>query len=128
MVFSVSERTFAKEVLQASTPVLVNFWAPWCGICKLITPILMRFQAERPEKLKIVTINADESLKLASAYRLTTLPTLILFDGGKIIHRIEGFQGREELRLALEEAIDINQPQEPTSLHFLQPRELPLAK
>ncbi len=97
MVLSLNERSFKQEVLEAPTPVLVNFWAPWCGICLLINPVLKGFEAEWGETVKIVGINADQTLKLASTYRIATLPTLILFDGGSIIHRIEGFQGRDDL-------------------------------
>lgn len=97
MVLSLNERSFKQEVLESPTPVLVNFWAPWCGICLLINPVLKGFEAEWGETVKIVGINADQTLKLASTYRIATLPTLILFDGGSIIHRIEGFQGRDDL-------------------------------
>lgn len=102
MVLSISERSFPKEVLEASTPVLVYFWAPWCGVCRLIPPALNRFQEEWGDSIKIVKINADESLKLANTYRLTTLPTLILLDRGQIRHRLEGFHSTDDLRRQLE--------------------------
>ncbi|MGE5659858.1 MAG: thioredoxin family protein [Actinomycetota bacterium] len=102
MVLSVSERTFAREVFEASTPVLVHFWAPWCGLCRMIEPLLAQFEKDWPNQVKLVGINADSSLKLASTYRLTTLPTLILFDGGKVLFRFEHFQGREDLRRTLD--------------------------
>ncbi|QIZ73199.1 thioredoxin [Oxynema aestuarii] len=97
MVLSVNEQTFKKEVLEATSLVLVHFWAPWCGPCRMIEPILSAFEQEWGEKLKIVGINADLNLKLASAYRLSTLPTLILFDRGQIVHRVQGLQNRDEL-------------------------------
>ncbi|GAC1461141.1 MAG: thioredoxin family protein [Chamaesiphon sp.] len=102
MVLSVSERTFRQEVLESSTPVLVNFGAPWCGLCRIINPLLMRYQAEWGEQVKLVAINADENLKLANAYRLKSLPTLILFEGGKMVHRLDDFHGRDDLCRALE--------------------------
>lgn len=102
MILSVSERTFTQEVLESSTLVLVNFGAPWCGLCRLINPQLMRFQAEWGEQVKLVGINADENLKLASTYRLRSLPTLILFERGKVVHRLEGFNGRDDLQRALD--------------------------
>lgn len=102
MQLSVNERTFQQEVLESPTPVLVNFWAPWCGLCRMINPLLSHFQAEWGEQVKLVGINADESLKLSSTYRLTTLPTLLWFEEGKVIHRIDSFHGRDDLRLALE--------------------------
>ncbi len=103
MVLSVSERTFAKEVLESSTLVLVNFWAPWCKLCRVIDPLLSRLQAEWNEQIKLVRINADESLKLANDYRLRTLPTLLLFNRGQLCHRLDGFQGKEELIAAIEQ-------------------------
>lgn len=102
MVLSVSERTFSQEVLESSTPVLVHFWTPWCGPCRIINPLLTRFQAEWDTQIKLVGINADQNLKLANTYRLTTLPTIIVFDGGQVVHRLDNFQGREELQMALE--------------------------
>lgn len=103
MVLSVSERTFTQEVLESPIPVLVNFEAPWCGLCRIIHPLLLQFQAQCGEQIKLVGINADENFKLSNTYRLKSLPTLILIENGMIRHRLEGFRGRDDLRLALEE-------------------------
>ncbi len=105
MVLSVTERTFTKEVLEAPTPVIAHFWAPWCGLCRIINPLLTRLEIDQADRLKVVKINADESLKLATTYRLTTLPTLIIFAGGKVLHRIEGLQRRDDLQKAIITAI-----------------------
>lgn len=102
MVLSVSERTFAQEVFQASTPVLVHFWAPWCGLCRAIEPTLTTFESDWAGKVKLLGVNADRSFKLANTYRLTSLPTLILFEGDKVRFRFEHYQGREELRRTLD--------------------------
>ncbi len=102
MLLSVSEQMFTQEVLEASTPVLVHFWAPWCGLCKLIMPQLRQFQEDWRGKVKLVTVNADQSLKLASTYRLQTLPTLIVFERGQVLYRLDHFQGREDLRRSLD--------------------------
>ena len=102
MVLSVSEQTFRQEVLESSVPVLVNFGAPWCGLCRMIQPLLLQFQARCGEQSKLVTVNADENFKLANAYRLTTLPTLILIEAGKVQQRIDNFQKPDDLRLMLE--------------------------
>lgn len=96
-----SEDYFASEVLAASGPVLVNFWAPWCGLCRLIDPLLDQFQRDWQQQIKVVNINADRNLKLANTYRIKTLPTLILFENGQPAYRLEGFQGKEELRSTL---------------------------
>lgn len=102
MVLSVNEKTFKQEVLEASTPVLVHFWAPWCGLCKMIVPQLIQFQSEWNGHLKLVGVNADQSLKLASTYQLKTLPTLILFENGQLINRVDHFQAREDFRRTLD--------------------------
>ncbi|WP_066378076.1 MULTISPECIES: co-chaperone YbbN [unclassified Anabaena] len=103
MVLSVSERTFTQEVLESPIPVLVNFEAPWCGLCRIIHPLLLQFQAECGEQIKLVGINADDNFKLSNTYRLKSLPTLLLIENGMVRHRLEGFRGRDDLRLALEE-------------------------
>ncbi|MGK7874577.1 MAG: thioredoxin family protein [Xenococcaceae cyanobacterium] len=102
MVLSVSEQIFSKEVLNSSQPVLVHFWAPWCDLCRMINPLLVKFQSEWEGQLKLVRINADQSLKLASTYRLKSLPTLILFERGLVVHRLEGFHERDDLHRTLD--------------------------
>ncbi len=103
MVLSVSERTFTQEVLESPIPVLVNFGAPWCGLCRIIHPMLMQFQAQCSDQIKLVAVNADENFKLSITYRLKSLPTLILIENGKSRQRLEGFGGRDDLLQALEE-------------------------
>jgi thioredoxin 1 len=103
MVLSVNEQTFTQEVLESPIPVLIHFWAPWCGWCRLIQPMLSEFHKHSSDYIKLVGVNADENFKLSNAYRLTTLPTLILIENGKVRQRLDSFRGRDELRLALEE-------------------------
>lgn len=103
MASVVDENNFAIEVLNASAPVLVNFWAPWCGLCRLVSPILDRVQSESNQTLKLVSINADENLRLANQYRLTSLPTIIVFYNGHIVYRLDEFKNHDELRNALTE-------------------------
>ena len=97
--------TFVKEVLEASTPVLVHFGAPWCGPCRMVEPVLTRLQAEWDRQVKLFGINADENLKLSSHYRITTLPTILLFEEGKVVHRMEGLYKRDDLRTGLQALI-----------------------
>ncbi|HEY9804333.1 MAG TPA: thioredoxin domain-containing protein [Leptolyngbyaceae cyanobacterium] len=103
MVLSVSERTFTQEVLESPVPVLVNFEAPWCGLCRIIHPLLFQFQSQCGEQIKLVRVNADDNFKLSNTYRLKSLPTLLLIENGIVRHRLESFRGRDDLRLALEE-------------------------
>lgn len=101
MVLSVNDRTFRQEVLESTSLVLVDFWAPWCGLCRIIHPLVEQFQSDWGEPVKLVRINADENLKLANTYRIKSLPTLLLFEHGQLVHRLEGFNTREDLRRAL---------------------------
>ncbi|PSN17878.1 thiol reductase thioredoxin [filamentous cyanobacterium CCP5] len=112
MSTSISEKAFRTEVMDASVPVLVHFWAPWCGLCKMISPLLERFQSEWGGQVRLIDINADENLRLANFYQLTTLPTLMLFERGELLHRIDSFRGREELRQSLDAFMRSRQLQE----------------
>ncbi|MBK1988403.1 thioredoxin [Sphaerospermopsis aphanizomenoides BCCUSP55] len=103
MVLSVSERTFTQEVLESSIPVLVNFEAPWCGLCRIIHPLLLQFQSQCSDEIKLVRVNADQNFKLSTTYRLKSLPTLLLIEKGIVRQRLEGFRSRDDLRMALEE-------------------------
>ncbi len=105
MVLSVNERTFKQEVLETSSKVLVDFWAPWCGLCRLIHPLVQEFQTEWSEQIKVVRVNADNNLRLANCYRLKSLPTLLLFNNGQLVQRLDNFQGRDDLRIALQKLI-----------------------
>ena len=95
---TVTDENFYREVLASSVPVLVHFQAPWCGVCRVTSPILTSFQAELSNQIRLVEINADENLKLANYYQLRTLPTLLYIQNGQVIERIEGFRSRENLR------------------------------
>ena len=97
MMLSVNDRNFSHVVLESPNPVLVNFWAPWCGVCLLINPFLDKIQKEWDNPLEVVSINADNNFQLDNTYRLKNLPTLILFNQGRIIQRIEEIKGRDEL-------------------------------
>ncbi|HEY9729098.1 MAG TPA: thioredoxin domain-containing protein [Chroococcales cyanobacterium] len=101
MALSLNERTFRQDVLESSIPVLVDFSAPWCGLCRIIQPLLREFQADWNGQVKLVRVNADENLKLATTYRIKSLPTLLLIEQGQVIQRLDHFQGRDEVRMAL---------------------------
>ena len=105
MVLSITEENFKQTVLEADQPVLVNFWAPWCGLCHLLHPFLVKVQKEWQGQFLLVDVNADDNLKLANTYRLKTLPTLILFNNGKIVERIDKFQDRDRLSGQLEQLL-----------------------
>ena len=102
-MMTVTDENFGQEVLASSAPVIVHFQAPWCGICRLISPVLNSFQLEWPGSVRVVNVNADENLKLANLYRLKTLPTLLYIENGRVVERIEGFRSREILRRRLDD-------------------------
>ena len=95
-----SESTFETEVLNSAKPVLVDFWAPWCGPCRRIAPLLEQFATENAAAVKVVKINTDENMNLATNYRIDSIPTLILFKDGQVVERFVGFD-----KFRLQEAI-----------------------
>lgn len=102
-----AEQHFSQEVLEAPVPVLVYFGAPWCGPCRMIEPLLNRFQSLWAGSFKLVGINADENLKLSSHYQIKTLPTLLLFEAGEVVHRIEGTYKRDDLWTELQRVLKV---------------------
>jgi thioredoxin 1 len=99
----INATNFQQEVLDSPIPVLVNFWAPWCGVCQFVNPIVDELAKRSDSQFKVVSVNADQNLPLANRYRLTTLPTLLVLHEGKIQQRIEGFQSRDNFNHLLEE-------------------------
>ena len=102
-ITNLSETTFDEEVGATSEPVLVDFWAEWCGPCKLIAPILEEIAAEQAGSIRIAKVNVDEAPDLARRFEVMSIPTLILFDGGVPAKRMVGAKGKAQL---LEELAD----------------------
>ena len=101
----VSDQTFDAEVLQASVPVLVDFWAPWCGPCRMVAPIVEELADEYGPKVKFVKVNTDESFNTAASYGIRSIPTLIVFKGGKPVGQIIGFRPKNDLKRVIDQAL-----------------------
>lgn len=102
-ITNLSETTFDEEVGATPEPVLVDFWAEWCGPCKLIAPILEEIAAEQAGSIRIAKVNVDEAPDLARRFEVMSIPTLILFDAGVPAKRMVGAKGKPQL---LEELAD----------------------
>ena len=89
-VLEVTDRTFAQEVLHSTSPVLVDFWADWCGPCKAIAPIVEELAREYEGRLTVMTLDVDENPRTASTYKVQSIPTLLVFKDGKPAERIVG--------------------------------------
>ena len=93
----VTEASFADDVLTSDKPVLVDFWAEWCGPCRMVGPILEEIAAEHGEKLTIVKLNVDENPSIAASYGVTSIPTLNVFKGGEVVKQIIGAKPKVKL-------------------------------
>ena len=94
---NLSDTNFEQEVLKSEKPVLVDFWAEWCGPCKIIGPIIEEIASELQSKLKVAKVNVDEAQDLASKYGIMSIPTLIVFKDGNVIDQIIGAMAKEQL-------------------------------
>ncbi len=101
MASAVTESTFEQEVLKSEKPVLVDFWAEWCGPCHAVAPILERIAEEREEELRLVKVNIDEEQGLAMRYGIASIPTMILFKGGEPAAAAIGAQPKGSLERSL---------------------------
>ena len=100
----VNDSSFQSDVLESEGPVLVDFWAPWCGPCRVVHPILEEIQAER-EDLRIVSLNVDDNQQTAARYEILSIPTLLLFRDGEIVKRVIGALPKKRLEAELEPAL-----------------------
>jgi thioredoxin 1 len=105
VILESSAKDFAEEVLLSDIPVLVDFWAEWCGPCKMIAPILEELSEELDASLKIVKVNADNNTSLVAEFSIRSIPTMIIFVAGKEVKRITGAKPKPALLVELEEVL-----------------------
>src|SRR3712207_5677629 len=101
---NVTDANFQAEVLESEQPVLVDFWAPWCGPCRVVAPVLEEIAGERPD-LRIVKLNIDENQQTAANFQILAIPTMVLFRNGAEAKRIQGAMPKKRLEAELEPAL-----------------------
>ena len=102
LISALTQDNFDKEVLQATTPVLVDFWAEWCGPCKMIAPLLDELADEYDGKVQIGKVNIDEQQALAAKYGIRAIPTLLLINKGQVAEQMVGAKSKRDLKASLD--------------------------
>lgn len=103
-IVTVTNENFEQEVLACEVPVILDFWADWCGPCKMQAPILDAFAEEMGDQIKVGKVNVDEEAALALKYQIMSIPTLILMDKGVFVKRVSGVQQAEDLKAFIEQS------------------------
>lgn len=104
-IVEISDGTFEQEVLQSDVPVLVDFWAPWCGPCRAIAPVIEELTSEYAGKVKMAKCNVDDNPKTPSRYGIRAIPTLIIFKGGNVSEQITGAVAKSQIAAAIDKVV-----------------------
>lgn len=102
MEITLTDENFEEEVIESDKPVLVDFWATWCGPCMMLAPIITEIAEEYADELKVGKVNVDEQPVTSLEYKVTSIPTLMLFKGGKVVKKTVGYMSKSELIAELE--------------------------
>jgi len=102
----IGEDNFKKDVLEAEVPVLVDFWAVWCGPCLAVAPVLAELEKDYDSKMIVAKVNVDENNVLAAKYGVAAIPTMIIFKGGQAVKQFVGLKSKKDLKSALDEFIE----------------------
>ena len=101
----VNEQNFEQEVVNSDIPVLLDFWAPWCGPCKMLMPVVEELANEYDGKIKVGKVNTDENMSLSSKFQITSIPCLIIFKNGKPINKMVGFRPKNDIKKEIENVL-----------------------
>ncbi len=104
-MLDLDEKNFAKEVLRSKKLVLVDFWAPWCGACQMISPIIEEIAKRFENKMEFAKVNVDENSALVQKYKISAIPTLFIFKKGKIVEEMIGLESKEQLTVKINSLI-----------------------
>lgn len=101
-VLEFDDSNFQTEVLDSSEPVLVDFWAPWCGPCKMLAPTIDELAEDYSGKVRVGKLNTDESRQVAINHQISAIPTVMIFKGGQVVERVSGLQPKQQLAALLD--------------------------
>ena len=104
-IVTVTSQNFPSEVLSSNQPVLVDFWAEWCGPCKMLGPVLDELATEYSGKARIAKVNIDDHQDLAAKFGIQSIPTLLFFKGGQVVEQVVGLKSKRDLKASLDRAI-----------------------
>ncbi|MGH7951786.1 MAG: thioredoxin TrxA [Limisphaerales bacterium] len=105
LIITLTQENFEQQVLQSPVPILVDFWAEWCGPCKMIAPLLDELADEYDGKVKIGKVNSDEQQTIAAKYGIRAIPTLLLFKNGEVVDQIVGARSKRDLKTSLDRVV-----------------------